>query len=238
MTEEKLPEYPTSDPRSFGYEVARTAMDAAASMIPGASYAVGAIVQHVVTEPLQKRRDAWFERVGYGLRELEERMTDFDPSKLAQNDEFISAVFEATQAAMKTAKEEKLEALRSAVLNLALGKLNLDEVLRSSFFTYIDRFTPAHVAVLKLLADPRSSPEAARVAEQMMAGGPIEVIKAGRPSGMSDAALQRVLADLAREDLAETGGLNTTVSQASLLSKRSTAAGDAFLRFIADPLTD
>lgn len=236
MTGGKLPDYPESDIRSFGYEVARTTIDAATSLIPGGSYAAGKIVERFVAAPLQKRRDEWFERVGSGLRELEERLEGFDPSKLDNNNDFVSAVFEATQAAMKTAKEEKLEALRSGVLNIAAG-LQLSEVLRGSFFSYIDRFLPAHIRVLRLIAAPSNSPEMCLAAKNTYAGAQTTVLRAALPeSALDTPSLNRILSDLQREGLADTSGMNAIGTQQSLLSKRSTDAGDAFLEFISSPI--
>lgn len=235
MSDDKLSDYPKSDDRSFGYEVARTTIDAVSSIIPGGSYAVGKLVEHFVAAPLQKRRDEWFERVGAGLRDLQERFDGFDPAKLDENEDFVSAVFEATQAAMKTSKEEKIEALRNGIMNIASG-FRLDDILRSAFFSYIDRFTPLHLRVLRLLSNPSASPEMRAQAERTMAGAQMNILRSALPESVADnSSLNRVLADLDREGLADTKSLNTMGTQNSLLSKRSTAAGDAFLRFVSSP---
>ncbi|WP_438750008.1 hypothetical protein [Pararhizobium sp. O133] len=231
-----LEEYPTEDKRSFGYEVARTAIDAATSIIPGGSYAAGAIVQRFVAAPLEKRRDEWFQRLGKGLRELEDRLEGFDPHDLESNDDFVSAVYEATQASMKTSREEKLEYLRNAVLNIATG-YEIEETLRGVFFSYLDQFSPAHIKVLTLLADPTASPEMVAAAKTMYAGSQMAVLEAALPeSVMPKPVMQRVFRDLDREGLADTGGMVAMGTSAVFLAKRSTTVGDEFLRFIATPL--
>lgn len=236
MSNERLPDYPTSDPRSFGYGVARSALDAAASVVPGGSYAIGALVEHFVAAPLQKRRDEWFERVGKGLSELQDRLSGFDPSSLSENEEFISAVFDATQSAMKTASEDKLVNLRNGVLNVAAG-ITIDEILRGTFFGLIDRFSPLHVRVLSLLANPSASPEMVSASKNVIAGAQYNSLRAAVPESVaSEAVLSRVLADLSREGLADTGSLKAMGTPAVLLAKRSTAEGDAFLTFIKSPL--
>ena len=84
--ESKVPlePYPQKDDRSAGYHIARTAIEAAASvtLIPGAGYAVGQLVEAYVSAPLQKRRDEWFTKLGEGLAELLNRLDGFDPSTL------------------------------------------------------------------------------------------------------------------------------------------------------------
>lgn len=236
MSDDRLPEYPTSDPRSFGYGVARSALDAAASVVPGGSYAIGALVEHFVAAPLQKRRDEWFERVGKGLLELQDRLSGFDPSTLSGNEEFISAVFDATQSAMKTANEDKLVSLRNGILNVAAG-VTLDEILRGTFFGLIDRFSPLHIQVLSLLADPSGSPEMVSASQNVIAGAQYNSLRAAIPESVAtEPVMSRVLADLAREGLADTGSLKAMGTPAVLLAKRSTAAGDAFLAFVKSPL--
>lgn len=240
MSDEKnhLPPYPEKDTRSGAYHVARTAIDAGAAvtLIPGAGYAIGQIVERFVAAPLQKRRDQWFTKVGEGLRDLQDRLGDFDPSTLSENDDFISAVAEATTAAVKTAKEEKVEALRNGVLNIAAG-LQIEDVLRGAFFGYIERFSPAHTRVLKLLADPSSSPEMRQKASEMTAGAQMDVLRAALPeTSVSKAALSRILSDLTREGLAETGSMMGMGTSGVFLAKRTTGVGDEFLRFIASPL--
>lgn len=240
MSEEKdrLPPYPEKDTRSGAYQIARTAIDAGASatLIPGASYAIGQIVEMFVAAPLQKRRDDWFTKVGEGLRDLQDRLQDFDPSKLDENDDFISAVAEATTAAVRTAKEDRIELLRNGCLNIAAG-LQIEDVLRGAFFGYIERFSSAHVRVLTLLADPSASPEMRERASQLMAGAQMDVLRAALPETvLSPAALKRVLSDLNREGLADTGGMLAMGTSGVFLAKRSTGVGDAFLQFIASPV--
>lgn len=229
-----LEPYPTQDDGSLGYQVARATVDAAASAIPGAGYVAGAFIDRFIGEPLAKRRDVWFERLGEGLKTLEDRLTDFDPENLDKNEDFVSAVFEATQAAMKTVKEEKLEALRNGVLNIAAG-FDLNDVLRGSLFGLVERYSPAHTHVLRLLADPSKSPEMVQAARGLSMGSQGHVLRAAVPPTVSDAALERVFADLSSDGLANTGSMKGMGTSAVFLVKRTTEIGDTFLAFISDP---
>lgn len=233
--EPHLPPYPTDDARSVGYEVARTAIDAAVSVVPGAGYALGKVVEAFVAAPLQKRRDAWFEQLGESLREMESRLEGFDPAGLPENEDFISAVFGATQAAMKTGRQEKIALLRNGVLNIAAG-LTIDDIVRGSFFDLVSRFTPLHVRVLSLLSTPSASAEMVASAKTMMMGAQMTVLRAAIPEGeVSVDIMSRVLSDLQKEGLAETSGLMTMGTSGSLLAKRATPIGDLFLRFVQAP---
>lgn len=233
--DDPLPNYPIAEHGSFGYEVARTTIDALASTIPGASYAAGALMQKFLASPLQKRRDEWFQKVAEGIQALQRDHPNFDPSGLTENEDFISAVYEATDAAMKTGRSQKIEMLRNGILNIASG-FTIDDILRGTFFGLIDRFSPAHMHVLKLLSDPRSSPEMVQAAANVYAAAPLQTLRAAITTDVLDeAALSRVLSDLHRESLADTGGLQAMSTQAAQLQKRSTAIGDAFLEFIMPP---
>ena len=129
------------------YEVRHVALKAVASLVPGGSELVG-----LLTSPLAQRRDDWFEDLERRLRDLEGRVEGFRFDDLRNNEQFISATLQATQAAIKTHQKEKLEALRNAVLNVAIGQSPGDD-LQLIFLTIIDAFTPKHLQVLRFLTD-------------------------------------------------------------------------------------
>lgn len=236
MSDEKpkrVEPYPTEDDRSFGYHAARTTLDAAASLVPGAGYAVGELVKHFIGEPLERRREEWLTSIGEGVAELQDRFDGFNPSSLSDNEEFISAVYETTQHAMKTHRKEKREALRNAVLNIALG-YRLDEVERGAFLGAVDRFSPLHIAVLKLLSNPEENPEYVKSVHNIVMGSRDQFIGPAIGLHASDGSLSRVLSDLRREgftDGSESGGMGGR----SLLQKATTRDGDRFIQFISSP---
>src|SRR5688500_5203479 len=78
------------------------------------------LFQYLVQAPLEKRRIEWMNYVGEKLIELEARGVDIE--KLRDNEEFITAVLQASQLAVCTHRQEKREALRNALFNIAAGK--------------------------------------------------------------------------------------------------------------------
>lgn len=226
--------FPTEDDRSFGYHTAMTAIDAAASVVPGGSYAVGQIVRRLVAEPLEKRREEWFTAIGEGLGELQDRIGEFDPSALAQNEDFVSTVYEATHLAMKTHRQEKRVALKNAVLNVAAG-VTIDEVLRGAFFSAVERYSPLHIRVLTILSDPENF--------RQFFEGPVRVSMNSKSgllrklipmSEVPTPSLDRVLEDLDADKMTN-GTLHGSQSAHSLMSKTTTHIGDLFLKFISAP---
>lgn len=233
---EPLPPFPRSDDQELGYQVANTALSAASAVVPGAGYALQQIVKRFIGSPLEARRSKWFQRVGEGLKELEEKMESFDLNRLAEDEDFISIVYQTTDAAMRAHREEKREALCNVLLNSAIG-YQLDEVLRSTFINYVDRFSPLHLRLLKLLADPSASAAMVAQAKNMMMGSQSVVVRAALPeSEVSEELFDRITSDLAKEGLID-GSLKAMITAQSLLAKRSTKIGDEFLRFISKPLT-
>jgi len=107
----------------------------------------------VLVTPLTRRRDAWFEDIARRLRELEDRVADFSFEDLGNNEQFISAMIQATQSAIKTHAKEKLEALRNAVLNIALGHAPAED-LQAIFLNLVDSFTPVHLQLLRFFQHP------------------------------------------------------------------------------------
>ncbi len=103
--------------------------------------------------PMWKRLDKWMVHMEEAIDQLKgEGITVED---LAQNEQFITALLQASQTAMRTHKKEKLEALQNAVLNIVLGAQPNDNK-QQMFLTLIDELTEDHLRILHYLDDPRA----------------------------------------------------------------------------------
>jgi hypothetical protein len=87
------------------------------------------------------------------LRDQEARVSGFRFDDLGKNEQFVSATLQATQAVLKTHEKEKHEALRNAVLNVALGR-ELSADRQTMFLALAERFTVFHLTVLRFFNDP------------------------------------------------------------------------------------
>jgi len=112
---------------------------------------VGAELVGLLSSPVSERRDAWLEDLARRLHDLEGRVDGFHFEQLADNEQFVSATLQATQAASRTHHKEKLEALRNAVLNIAISKAPAGD-LQLIFLHLVDSFTPTHLKVLSHFA--------------------------------------------------------------------------------------
>ncbi len=158
-------------PKATAGDVLHALAKGAVSGVPIAGGLAAEFFGLVIAPPLSKRRDEWFESLANQLRELR---VDFD--QLSQNQEFITTAMHATQAAIRSHDREKLDALRNAVTNTAIGNAP-EQDLRSLFLSFVEEFTPSHLRILKLLENRndnlpllRSFIEQREMTDQMVLG--------------------------------------------------------------------
>src|SRR5262245_49553630 len=97
-----------------------TAARAAISLVPGFGGPALEFFNSVIAPPIERRRDKWFEEVAGALNDLYTRF-DVLPQTLAKNEGFISTLLTASQIAIRTHEQVKLDALRNAIKNSALN---------------------------------------------------------------------------------------------------------------------
>ncbi len=154
------------------HEVARVATAGVAGLIAAAGgvgpalLAAGGqmLVELFFQEPMKQRWEDWSKRVASAVEEALESRSDADLARLidelAADESFVTTVQEATLVAVRTHQEEKLDALRNAVLSSALP--NAPEMdLRSIYLRLVDDLSPTHLRILSILADPFGSIEEA-----------------------------------------------------------------------------
>ena len=83
-----------------------------------------------------KRFSDWCEELRLRLNDLGQKVDGLTPETLANDEAFVSAFAQATQSALRTHLKEKLDALRNAVLNVAV-KMAPGDDLQTAFFTLI-----------------------------------------------------------------------------------------------------
>lgn len=124
----------------------------------------------VLAPPLSKRRDEWLESVAKRLEAVEAKL-----DSLKDDPAFVTTMLHASQIALRTHQEQKLEALRNAVVNSAIGKGPEDDV-RALFLNFVEEFTPTHLGLLRFFQDRSDSAALQRwrdkreVTDQMVLG--------------------------------------------------------------------
>jgi len=189
----------------------------------------------VVAPPLEKRRTAWLVEIFSRLKMLEEKVEGFKIENLAQNEVFISTLLYATQAAMRTHQDEKLAALRNAVINSAI-RSSIDENLQLMFLNLVDRYTQWHLILLHFLDDPRQYGVRNKISYPSWSmGGTSALLEFAMPELKG----KREFYDQIVKELYSDGLLNsdtflhTTMTDQGMFASRTTAIGKQFLAFIS-----
>ena len=116
----------------------------------------GVTLFDLITTPIRGRRlSNWLEELRLKVNDLSRTVAGLTPERLSKDEAFFSAFTMASQAALRTHRQEKLDALRNAVLNVVTGK-ELDADRQTQFIALVDRFTAAHLALLRFFQDPAS----------------------------------------------------------------------------------
>lgn len=130
-------------PERTGGDVAHAVVKGSLSGIPFAGGLAAELFELALASPLSKRRDEWMESVAKRLAGIESKV-----DSLRDNPVFITTLVQASQIALRSHQEEKLNALRNAVANSASGTAPQDD-LQAVFLNLVDRFTPTHLRILK-----------------------------------------------------------------------------------------
>jgi hypothetical protein len=217
-------------PERKGRDHLRQAADAGVTAIPFVGGAVQILLDDVIAPSLDKRREAWFGKLGEVVDALSQRSERLDPARLANDEEFVSAVMQASRIAMGTHREEKLNMLRDALINLATSSPG--DLLTSRFLRFVEELSPEHFLVLAYAADPAAwydQKGMPRGSHYM--GSPSTLMEhAGLP--VSGQVLQLVLSDLDRVGLARIASLSTTMTEQGMWQTFATDLGHQLIDFV------
>lgn len=226
-------------PQAKGLDHAHLAVKAALSALPVVGSPAAELFAAIIAPPLARRRDEWLQSLADGIEALNARVDGFDAESLAENEAFISAVMQASRAAIQTHHQEKLEALRNAVLNIAAARTP-DEDEQAMFLSYIETLTTWHIRMLKFFEAPMRM-AAARGArtDYSIAGALAQPLEEVYPELRG----RRDFYDQIARDLKTRGFLNSAddvlhvmMSSSGMDAKRTTDMADRFLAFIKSPV--
>lgn len=131
-------------PKSSTNDTAHSLATAILSWVPGATE----LFEYFVKPPLEKRREDWMKMVSEALISLEN--SRFDIQKLQSDQQFITIVLQASAIALRNHQQEKLIALRNAIVNSASHR-DIDEDIQLLFVRYVEELTPSHLKLLTFL---------------------------------------------------------------------------------------
>ena len=214
---------PLKPPETSGGDAAPVVVKAALSTIPVVGGPLVEMFQLLIQPPVERRRAKWMQEVGERLQALAAEGLKIED--LQNNEEFISAVLHATQIAVRTHHQEKIEALKGALESIARGQAP-DEAKQYMFFAFIDTMSPLQLQMLALFSAPPVLPG-------ISMGGLSTVLEHGIPELRGNRELyDQLWKDLYARGLVNTDGLHMTMSATGLASRRTTGLGQEFLQFI------
>jgi len=127
-------------------DVVYTAGKAGLGSIPVVGSLFSEIFGFSVEKPLEKRKTKFLIALKEDVEKLKNNQINIQ--ELATNDEFIDVVFQAYELSIRNSQKEKLKALRNAILNTALGKIDVKRDEKMMFLSIINDLTPTHLRVL------------------------------------------------------------------------------------------
>lgn len=207
-----------------------------ASAVPYAGGPLSVILETVFAPPLERRREKWFKELGEVVSCLERRAADITPEKLSQNEIFITIALQATQIALRNHHEEKLSALRSAVLHSGLPN-GPEEQLQLMFLQFVDELTPTHLAVLAMFNDPLRWMQQAEVQYPSWSVGGVSFVieHCFSPLRGKREVYEQLIRDLQARGLIHQGQfLNITMTGNGMVESRTTAFGRTFIGYISE----
>jgi len=131
---------------------AHAVVRAALGSLPLGGSAAVELFNTIVTPPIERRRRAWMQSVGEALQQLQQTAGLVDIARLSGDEAFITLLLATARIAIQNHAQEKLDALRNAVLNAACGRAPVEE-LQDAFLGFIERFTPLHVRLLTIFSE-------------------------------------------------------------------------------------
>lgn len=226
----------SDDPNKLtGGDYAHKTIKGVLGAIPVAGASASEVFDALVASPVSKRREAWMQDVSERLYKLEQTAEGFSAEDLSENPAFVTTLLNATLIAVRNHQEEKIEALRNAVLNSALA-IDVDDSLQATFLDLVDRFNPLHLRLLALLRDPTADENVGAKLSNMTMGSLNQLIEVALP----ELPANREFMDLIWKDLFDAKLIGTEnphvmMTGPGVLQKRTTTLGDQFLDFISFP---
>jgi len=115
---------------------------------------IASLFTAVIVPPSQKRSEKLLSTLAEDLTKLKEEF-DYKFENLSEKPMFVTALMQGLQIAIRNHQDEKIDALKNAILNSAL-KNSPEDDLQLIFLNYIDTFTVLHIKLLEFFNKPLS----------------------------------------------------------------------------------
>jgi hypothetical protein len=206
-------------------DTAHALVKAGLSAIPVVGGPAVELFQLLVQPPIERRRQEWMHQIGEKLQELEAKGLKLED--LQENEPFITAVMQASSAAVRTHQTAKRAALRNAILHIAIGQ-GPEETLQHLLLSFIDEFSEMHLRVLAFARSPKPP-------NNISAGGLSHVLEDNIPALRGQRTLyDQLWKDLYLRGLVNTESLHVMMTGNGLAQSRTSPLGETLLNLVAD----
>lgn len=207
-----------------------------ASAVPTAGGPLSVMLETIFAPPIERRREKWFKQLAEVVSALEQRVANLSPESLSQNEVFVTVALQATQIALRNHHDDKLQALRGAVLHAGLPN-GPDEQLQLMFLQFVDELSPTHLGLLALFDSPVRWMEKNNIQNPGWGmGGPSTVVEHCFPSLRNRREIyEQLVRDLQARGLIHQGQfLNVTMTGNGMVESRTTQMGKAFIAYVSE----
>lgn len=116
--------------------------------VPFAGTFLGEVFSVILPPSIESRRDKWMKEVSIVLNDLMTKNDNF-LNELKDNEDFISLLLEASQLALKTHREEKLQLYGRALKNSL--SIDIDFFIQETYVRYIAELNPNQILILDFI---------------------------------------------------------------------------------------
>ena len=214
--------------KQFALQTAEISAKTALSMIPVGGALITSVWDSIKSNCAQKRLDEW-------QNVMEERLSKIDEylENVGANENFTSAMFQATELAIKTAENKKRIYLANAVINSLTCPF--EESVIMIFFDMIGKYSLWHIKILDYFQNPLKFEIVQKSKSIYMMGSPKTVLYDVYPELRDkDEYVNRIVKELYADGLMSTGGLDVTMTGDGMVASRVTDMGNEFIKFIAE----
>ena len=194
------------------------------SCIPIGGALITNVSESVKSHCAQKRLSEWQNLLEERLSKIEVTLED-----IGNNENFTSAIYQATEQAIRTGSKTKREYLANAVANSV--SCDFEESVMIMFLDMIGKYTDWHLKILVFFQNPQE--HSGKRPSDIFMGSPAHVLYDFYPELKTQEELvNKIVKELHADGVFSLDSLNTGMTGSGALAKRTTKLGDEFINFI------
>ncbi len=212
-----------NDLKTLAKDAVEISAKTALSCIPVGGALVTNVWDAVKSNSARKRLKEWQDMLEDRLSRIEATLED-----IGNNENFTSAIYQATEQAIRTGSRTKREYLANAVANSV--SCDFEESVMMMFLDMIGKYTDWHLKVLVFFQNPTKFSDKN---PSMFMGSPGQVLfDCYTELKAQEELVSKIVKELHADGVFSLDSLNTVMTGNGALAKRTTKLGDEFIAFI------